>query len=535
MSQAVSAPSSNGTGSDSVTVQLAQWASRVCYEDIPPSTVAFARSQLISNLATVRASLNHPLGHALVKAFGAPTQRDPKQSAYVLSGLAMSLDFDEVAYSGHLSASCVSVAISYAIHLGVDGERLLSAIVVANECAARFQAATILGPFFRPQSATHLHLVGAVAARLHLQGASEDEWVAALSLAVGILPTPSHRAVLCSDTKTLIAATPVRIALDACDAAAQGMSSTSEILDGPDGVLAQISPIPMPEAVVAQLGWRWHTDTLSFKRFPGSMYLQAAFECAERLHTRLGADTLTIRNVIVYGSVLTAMLDKKVAPSIGDHRPAVSAATFSIGYGVATLLLEGALGPEDFAVPALDDTERWALARKVRVVEDPRLTKRMVGATAPLGEALRQAGKRASESIEILTWGSGRFAFLLRVPFGRTVFKPLIARRVRARLAGLGPTADTFETATMAIGARVEVELTNGSVLTEECDVAIGMAGPATKRDHAAIVRAKFLGVGGSVAVLSDLERIDQMDCVNAVRTLTTAIETDEYCSPRSG
>jgi 2-methylcitrate dehydratase PrpD len=521
----VRALSSDGIGPDSLIVQLARWASHLRYEDIPASTLGFARSQLISNLGTVRASLRHPLGDALVKAFGAPKRSDPKQSAYVLSALAMCLDFDEVAYSGHLSASCVNVAISYAVHLGVDGQRLLTAVVVANECAARFQAATILGGFFRGQSATYLHLIGAVAARLHLQGASEEQWVAALSLAVGILPAPSHRAVLCGDTKTLIAATPVRIALDACDAAAAGMSSMGRILDGSDGVLAQICPIPIPEAVVAQLGRRWHTDTLSFKRFPGSMYLQAAFECAERLHSRLGADKSTIRNVVVHGSILTAMLDKKVAPFAQNGRAAVSAATFSLGYGVATLLLHGALGSEDYAAPALDDADRWTLARKVRVVEDPGLTKRMVGATAPLGEALRQAGRRAAESIEILSWASGRFAFLLRVPLARNVLKHLVAGRVRARLATLGPAADTFENATMAIGARVDVELANGTVVTEECDVAIGMAGPATKRDHSAIVRDKFLAVGGSVAMLSDLEQIAQLDYVHTARALSVALD----------
>jgi hypothetical protein len=78
----------------------------------------------------------------------------------------------------------------------------------------------------------------------------------------------------------------------------------------------------------------------------------------------------------------------------------------------------------------------------------------------------------------------------------------------------------------MAIGARVEVELSNGSVLTEECDVAIGMAGPATKRDHATIVRAKFLGVGGSVAVLNDLQRIDELDCGQTLLALTAAIDS---------
>ena len=525
MARAVSTPANEVIGSDSLIVQIARWASRVRYADIPLSTLGYAHSQLISNLGSVRASLRHPMGDALVRAFGAPTQSDPKQSAYVLSALAMCLDFDEVAYSGHLSASCVNVAISYALHLGVDGQRLVTAIVVANECAARFQAATILGGFFRGQSATYLHLIGAVAARLHLQGAGEQEWVAALSLAVGILPASSHRAVLCGDTKTLIAATPVRMGLDACDAAAAGLSSTGRLLDGPDGVLAQISPIPMPEAVVAQLGRRWHTDTLSFKRFPGSIYLQAAFECAERLHSRIAADVSTIRNVVVHGSILTAMLETKVAPFAHNGRTAVSAATFCVGYGVAALLLDGALGPEDYAAPALDDAARWALARKVRVVEDPDLTKRMVAATVPLGEVLRQAGGRAAESIEILSWASGRFSFLLRAPLARNLLKPLIARRVRARLAALGPAAATFENSTMAIGARVKVELANATEVVEDCDVAIGMAGPATKRDHSAIARAKFVAVGGSVATLDKLEAIASLDSVDTANVLSIALE----------
>jgi hypothetical protein len=151
----------------------------------------------------------------------------------------------------------------------------------------------------------------------------------------------------------------------------------------------------------------------------------------------------------------------------------------------------------------------------------------MVAATAPLGEALRQAGGRAAESIEILSWASGRFAFLLRVPLARSVLKALMAGRVRARLAALGPAADTFENATMAIGARVEVELADGTVVTEECEVAIGMAGPATKRDHAAIARDKFLAVGGSVALLSDLERIAQLDYVHTAQALSVAIDIE--------
>ena len=74
-SHAAMAPPTHRMDADNLIVQLARWASRVCFADIPPGTVVFARSQLISNLATVRASLTHPLGDALVKAFGRRDKR----------------------------------------------------------------------------------------------------------------------------------------------------------------------------------------------------------------------------------------------------------------------------------------------------------------------------------------------------------------------------------------------------------------------------------------------------------------------------
>ncbi|URN13521.1 hypothetical protein LUW77_25010 [Streptomyces radiopugnans] len=84
--------------------RLSDWAHGVTYHDVPPLTRQAAISQLISNLAAVRASTEHPVGRALVAAFGPPLQDDPNRSAYVLSALATALDFDEVAYAGHVSA-----------------------------------------------------------------------------------------------------------------------------------------------------------------------------------------------------------------------------------------------------------------------------------------------------------------------------------------------------------------------------------------------------------------------------------------------
>ncbi|MDQ3405919.1 MAG: MmgE/PrpD family protein, partial [Actinomycetota bacterium] len=478
----------------SLSTTLAAWARTVTYVDIPTTTIASARSQLVSNLAAVRASLRHPVGRSIVAAFGSPIQADPTRSAYVLAALATLLDFDEVAYSGHVSAGAVNVSVAEVGPSGLDGRSLLTSIVAANECAARITAATILSPFFRGQTNTHCHLASAAAARLHARRASLAEWTSGLGLALGILPVPLHHGVVTSDVKAFTAATPVRMALDACDAAAHGLLGSATILEDKDGLLARMSVVPVPETVIAGLGRRWHTDTLTYKRFPGSAYLHAAFDCAERLHRRLGSvGASQVRRIVVNGSLLTWQMEQKVAPYLDGPRTTVSAATLSVGYGVATLLLTGAFGAEDLAAPALTEQARWSLAAKVTVEQDRRLSERMAMATSPLGEALRQAGDRALNWPELMAWGGAGVPRLL---------------------AELGSPEDTFENATMAIGARVELELSDGTTVTEAAAASIGSAGPATRRDHRAIVGEKFLATGGSPEVLSELERIDLLDPV---------------------
>ena len=488
-----------------LTTELAAWAREVTYSSIPPSTVAAARSQLVSNLAAIRASLDQPIGRRLVAGFGAPLVVGPTASAKVLAALAGALDFDEVAYSGHVSAGAVNTAIAETVAGGLDGRSLLATVVAANECGARISAATILSPFFRGQTNTHCHLATAAAARLHARRATLPEWTSALGLALGVLAVPLHHAVIDSDVKALSVAASVGLALDACDAAAGGLVGSPTILEDPEGLLAHLSAVPLPDAVTAGLGRRWHTDTLTYKRFPGSAYLHAAFDCAERIHQRLGAlDADRVRRVVVHGSLLTWQMERKVAPFLRGPATTASAATLSVGYGVASLLSGGAFGPATLHPDALARPDVWALAEKVSVEHEWELSLRMARATSPLGAALRQAGERALDWPDLVAWSGDGAASLL---------------------ADLGPPEETFDDATMAIGARLEVELTDGGVVRETCDAPIGSAGAATRRDHPEITRRKFLAVGGSADVLADLERIDQLGPGRTAEVLRAAVE----------
>ncbi|WP_194290790.1 MmgE/PrpD family protein [Nocardia aurantia] len=487
-----------------VTAALAEWAAALRFPDIPAATAAFARSQLISTLAAVRAGWSHPLGRRLVAALGRPLEVDAKQSAAVLAGLANCLDFDDVSCVGHLSVSTVDVPIAYAADLDLSGADLLTAVVAGNECAARLTSATILGPFFRAQTAAHCHQMGAAAALLRAREAGAAEWVSALGLALGLHSTPVSGAVLDSDLKMLTATMPVRQALDACDAARAGITGTADVLGGDDGLLARLSGVRIPGGMLSGLGTRWHTDTLTFKRFPGSAYSQAAYDCAQRMYRQHGPiEAAAVRRIAVHASLLTWLLDHKVSGHVRGPLTPVTAATFCTGYGIATLLREGALGATDFTPAALADPARWDLAARVEIVHDMALSERMVRATSPLGQALRQAGPAAAAWPELMAWAGDDIA---------------------GRLAELGPPEDTFEHATMAIGARVELEFSDGTSVSEDCPVAIGMNGPDTRRDHPAIVRRKFLGAGGRPGVLADLERIDTLGPAETARVLRAAL-----------
>ena len=486
---------------------LAAWASGLEWRDVPERTRAAVRSQLVSDLAAVRASLRHPIGRAVTAAFGPPVQDDPSRSAQVLATLATALDFDEVAYSGHVSAGAVNVAVAEARRCRLGGEDLLTTIVAADECAARITAAAILSPFFRGQTNTHCHQASAAVARLHARRAPIDEWTRALGLALGVLALPLHHGMLCSDTKILSVAVPVRMALDACDAAANGLSGSEHVIEAPDGLLDHLSVVPLREAVTLGLGRRWHTDTLTYKRFPGSAYLHAAFDCAERLHRRCGPlDAGRVRRVAVHGSLLTWQLERKAAPFLDGPRTTVSAATLSVGYGMACLLATGRFDERDLAPAPLADPDRWAVADRVTVEHDMALSLRMLQATSPLGEALRQAGERALELPEVQDWGGAEAPRLI---------------------AELGPPEGTFARATMAIGARVELELVDGSVRTEHCAAPVGSAG-AGAEEQASVVRRKFLATGGSEAVLADLERIDRLGPAAVAEVLATAVTVQD-------
>ncbi|MER5554059.1 MmgE/PrpD family protein [Streptomyces sp. NPDC002793] len=468
--------------------ELSHWAANLRPEHIPCRVLKLAASQVLSQIASIRAGLQHPLGRRLVAAFGHPMQRDPRTAASVFAALGSWLNLDDTAYAGHLSNSTVAVPLAFAYARQLDGLSLLTAVVAANECAARITASATLGPL-RGQSAVHTHLAGAVAGRLHCDRAPADQWENAFGLAFAMPNWPLMRAFLASDARLFNTFTPVRTAMDACDAAAAGLRGAPDIIEHQDGFLARFATVPLPQAVAKGLGRRWHTETLSFKMHPGGPGIDAAVDCAAEIHREIGPlRPEDVREIVVEASLYTLFAGERAAQYVDGPRSPLGALVLDVPYPVATTLLTGEFSVEDFSAPQLDDPVRWSLARRVRLEHDTDMTRELFLSDAPFGEAVREAGPLATP------WLRG---------FGGDELVDLVGSQVA--------DGRDFSRSTKATGARVVVRLANGRTISRSRLIPLGAAGPDTRSRHSEMVQEKFLSVGGPHRVADTVGRLHRM------------------------
>ncbi|GGO90654.1 MmgE/PrpD family protein [Wenjunlia tyrosinilytica] len=485
------APEAEGDGgrpSPPLARTLADWTAGLRHEDIPGRVLEVATSQVVSHIATIRASAGHPMGRKLISAFGPLSAGDPHRGAYLLAALSSCLYYEDTLYAGHVSHAAVGVPLAHQEAQRLDGRRMLTAVTAANECASRVTAAATLGPF-RGQWAGHTHIVASAAARLHGAGADAGTLLNAWGVALAAPPRSLRPAALGSNAKVLSAAGPVRTALDACDAALAGITGRDDLLEHPDGLLAGFAGAPIPEAVVAALGRRWHTETISFKVLPVGVHLDAPVECAAELHRRLRpSGPQDIASVDVHAPQTTMVMSRHAERYLEAGDSALPALNMSAGYNVATALLTGGLTVADLAPPFVHDPRRWELAYRVELHYDEELSREVMKATAPVGEALRQAGKRA------LDWVTE----LPGVPMEELI-------------AELGPPSETFEHATKKLGCRVVVRMRDGREESCELDAGTGAVGSPSWSAHAELARHKLIGTGVDEETARILGRLGEL------------------------
>lgn len=350
------------------------------YSDLSPATIAAAKifimdsvavgiagsgPQVASTADVRRATASLGSGNeARVWVTGEPL---PAASAALVNGFQIhNQEFDCVHMPAvvHPMAVILSTLMAAAEQRGgVDGKRLISAVVVAIDVA------TLLGisarapmRFFRPAMCGAL---GATAGIAQLYGADAETLRTALGLTYSHLSGTMQAHVEGSPTLALQIGFNARAALTAWAFAAQGFPAPRDMLEGPFGYLPLIEGAhDTAPALAALAAGDAQVEQVSHKVFPTGGAAHACLDMLGELREREGLELDDVVGIELQAPPLVRRLVAR--PYVDDLTP--SYARLCLPYLTATLLIEGRVGLDAYAADKLVDPRRAAFASKLQVV-----------------------------------------------------------------------------------------------------------------------------------------------------------------------
>lgn len=336
--------------SDPLLVQLVRTLARPVAE----SDRARARLHLLDWLACVAGTRQTQVAKVLYRAELGGARR-----AAWLGGV---LEMDDVHRAALLHPGPVIWAAALEAAADVDAD--LDAVL--DGAVRGYQAMIAIGASFDARHYAHYHNTatagpfGAAAAAGSVLGLNQDQLVAALSNAgstTGGLWQMRHESGM---TKQWHVAMAGNNGYFAAYMAARGLTGTSSVLDGPQGLYAATCAAPKP----LDLGEGWRIHEVSFKPWAACRHAHPVIDCALELRAR--GELHGPFRVETYADAI-AFCDRPNPVTEVD-------AKFSLQHAVAVIASGREAKPEDFtpeAIAALAD-----LRAQVAVAEDKAITAR---------------------------------------------------------------------------------------------------------------------------------------------------------------
>lgn len=363
-----------------LTEALIAHASTRRYADLSPATIAAAKMFIMDSVAVgiagsgpqvaltaVVREATSSLGSGSDARVWVTGERLPAASAALVNGFQIhNQEFDCVHMPAvvHPMAVILSTLVAAAEQRGgVDGKRLISAVVVAIDVA------TLLGisarapmRFFRPAMCGAL---GATAGIAHLYGADAETLQRALGLTCSHLSGTMQAHVEGSPTLALQIGFNARAALSAWAFAQQGFPAPRDMLEGPFGYLPLIEgTYDTAPALAALAAGDAQVEQVSHKVFPTG---GAAHGCLDMLSELREREGLELDDVVGIELQAPPLVQRLVArPYVDGLTP--SYARLCLPYLTATLLIEGRVGLGAYAADKLADPRRAAFASRLQVV-----------------------------------------------------------------------------------------------------------------------------------------------------------------------
>jgi 2-methylcitrate dehydratase PrpD len=377
----------------SLTADLADWASRISFDDLPQDVVEATRLRVMDVIGLALAGAETDFGRSTRDAAIAMSPPGPcrvwgtgdglgaTMAAFANGACSQALEYDDTHNESivHMSSPAVAAALALSeldnASGPVSGRDLMTAIAVGNEISCRVGSVSA-GQFHR----LGFHPTGLFApfGVCYLAGRLLGLDAEAMARAAGICGSFAAGLLECwvdgTQTKFLHPGWAAHSGIVAAFLARTGTTGPALVFEGRFGLFAshlQDPAAPRDFTRVADgLGTRWDSRNSSFKPFPAAHVLHPYIDALLRLRSRHGFTVSDVERIdcpvasfIV--PIVCEPIAEKLAPATDSH------GRVSLQYTLAEALYLGGLGRHAYRADSLADPEILALARRVRYEVDP--------------------------------------------------------------------------------------------------------------------------------------------------------------------
>jgi 2-methylcitrate dehydratase PrpD len=354
------------------------------FADLPADVVDASKRVLLDSIGAIAAGMQEPECRALAARLAATGGGDttvvgsavrlPGGLAAFLGGTAgtmLEIDEGNQYARGHPGIHVVPAVLAAAERHGASGEAVIVAIALGYEIGARIGIASKLRVTMHPHGTWGT--VGAAVAVASLDGADAETMVETINVASSLGLATSRRTMLEGGTvRNAYAGVSNELGLRAVDLVAAGFTGEA---DGVATVFGTVAASDFdPGAMVEALGERWEIARNYFKRHAACRYTHGALDALAAIVAEAGGALApeAIATIAVETYVWAAQLDTPEPRNM-------LAAKFSLPFTLATAIVHRGASLDAFRADARADATVRALARRIRVDEDPALTAKLPG------------------------------------------------------------------------------------------------------------------------------------------------------------
>jgi 2-methylcitrate dehydratase PrpD len=390
----------------SMAVEIAEWVSRVKFDDLPPDVVEVTRRSHLDTIGVVLAGLQEPVTQAVygflaeegsrpvATQLGTRFKTSMSGAALINGASGHALDYDDVNLNclGHPSAVIVPAILAVAEATGANGRAVTEAYAVGVDIMAKLGLTVGLGHYSTGWHATStLGTLGAAMAAGKLLGLTRNQLVNALAAAVSM--AGGSRRNFGTMIKPFHPGHAARCGIEAARLAKHGLVGDSEIMEAPYGFFSLFTRDGVDIAgLTKRLGNPFDlvSPGINVKRYP----------CCYNTHRAADA-TLTIAKQVKAAEVESVRVAVPVGgmlPLIHPRPQAGLEGKFSMQYVVAAGLLDQAITLSTFSDEAVRRPVAQDLLKRVTVVEDPAIGP----LTNPVEEGYVQVAVRTRQGQELV-------------------------------------------------------------------------------------------------------------------------------------